>query len=320
MLIDHGDNPAPQINPDSHARRAADPERTARLLNYQPRLDSKSVDSVRDVAVDLLLRVRSTTLASDKFMTFTLFHYATYCLNTHGRFEPDLHLGEQYIRPYATRYANDASKSSALSALRRVRSGGVRPLKHSRTKASPPYAPNEWLELRRAAAQWPTTEATLLLTLTGAMGLRPPEVKNARADWVNINADGRVTMTVVSPDGTFRVVPALGKTAYILRRAVEQTDDYLFSGHLVNRNNCVNGLTSRLAKDFKVFEGFTAGRARNTYIAHLLQTNMPFSMVCAVCGIKPGVQLPTDLLPWMTSFTAEQIYDGFDDIRPVVPR
>ena len=264
------------------------------LVELQPRLDPTTVETVRNAVVTTLIRTAYVNDQVDRTRASILYRYAAHMHTVHGRFDPTTHLLEEHLIDYWVQACTDLaprSRDKALSVLRTIAS--ERPfadgLLMRRPPTSAPYSDQQWWAFRAATQRltdkhW-STEAQMLLDLSGEAGLRGAEISRVRGSH-QIRTAATVAVTVrtdSSPCG--RVIPVGGDVAARLNPHVGSTE-FLLRPHYRNRKNAVSSLVTRLALRDATFSDFRTAPARHRWIARLLTLPIAHVDVVYLAGLE----------------------------------
>lgn len=309
-LADYISSSAPPISlGDRETLRAAQPGRADLLLAYKPRSKHPAATELIELIVDLVLRLDFRSIGSDRMQMKIGFKYAVHCVTAYGEFDPARHLVEANIQRWAlTSTANQNTRSSHVSALRRLRRGKRYEPKFSRNVAQPPYTDSEWEPLEDLCVSEVSPDATTILALAGHLGLRPQEVTAATGNWVHVDGP-RTWLTVPDDDGVIRMVPAFGFTAEWLRRRAGVGPDYLLRPRRAKRSMLAE-VVSTLSRSHGEMTGFRVYYARHMFVANMLRERIPLRAIYSVAGLSPGSTLPGDLMAYVAEPSPEAIYQS----------
>lgn len=308
-----------------HLRREAlevQPERAQVLRARGAKIPVNVLREVREAVVGQIALTDFVSHAADQSNCSILYNYAAYVFTQDGHFDPDEHLTDRWIKHYLHDRRNElttTSQATIQSALRRIRAGspdkpGMK--KRGRKVAQKPYTQEEWARLRRRVRNLVDerlrTDITMLLDLTGEVGLRSTEVLQATGRWIE-SVDGVTVIRVPDANGEFRDVPAFGLVAHRLA-AHRHSHQYLFAPQVSDRRNAIAKIKQR-AKAHAGLQDLNAMRARNHWLAEIVTLPIPSTVVWAVAGLKPGTHTVGDILLCTRQPSPEDIVRHLSDIR-----
>lgn len=296
--------------PDTSRRRVeaakSDPERTAELNAFRPRIAYEVLREVRETVVGQILLVPYVSLSSDQTMCSILYVFAEHIFRLKGTFNPDLHLSDRHINHYLEdrrTELKDSSKATLRSTLKRIREGTPdkpRQKPIPRTKAQTPYTQDEWSTLRRKVRELLDVglkeDLTMLLDLTGEAGLRSSEAIRATGAWI-ASVDGTIVIRVPDSNGEFRDVPVFG---IVGERLYQHRDSkqWLLAPTLTSRKNVMTSLKAK-AEPHSGLQDVNPVRARNHWLADLVTRRVPSTVVWKVAGVKSGSHTVGDILRYV---------------------
>lgn len=238
-------------------------------------------------------------------------------------------LTEQNIADYAAFLdgRREKSSSTAVGRLRLLMRGGRRAGTGARKPVRPPHTLQEartfWETLDRIP-QARAFEGRVLWVLTFGCGLTAEEAHAATSDWLVQDEHGPA-LRVVYSNGEFRRVPILdGKTVRVLQHAAAEAEAvlaegaagrgrniarrsepqaWLLSPQMLVRQDVITNLRTALGRVDGFWPHFDASRARFCWLISMLESPLPFSVVCRMAGMSPGNKSVTDLLAYMRTYS-----------------
>lgn len=299
---------APPVTTGGGSLRAksmsAQPERAERLRNFRPKIALSILREIREAVAGQISLVPFVSIRSDNTMCSILYRFAEYVAIQTGHFDPDEHMSDRWIQHYLHDRQSElktSSQSTIRSALIKIRAGSPdkpRRRKIGRKVAQKPYTVGEWAALRRRVRELLDDtlreDLTMLLDLSGELGLRPTELIYATGQWIT-SVDGITVVRVPDKNGEYRDVPAFGLVGERLAE-YQQSKAWLFAPRLADRRNAVSRIKIRAAAQ-PGLDDVNPMRARNHWLAELATRRVPSTVVWAVAGLKPGTHTIGDILP-----------------------
>lgn len=297
--------------PDGDAER---PPRVAAVESLVPKgLSPWLLEQVRGPVLDLMANTPQGATPSHAYRQWYGYalHLAAWELARHGSLDLRRAFSDQRIEEFlADRFGsppNPGTSATIRSKLTRIRMANWPDLDRRREaiprpKLPPPYPPGRVATLRRRVGSLPAPladEWLILLALTLGAGLRAGEVDAARADAVDHQARGTVLKAPRSGGGV-REIPLPGWAGESLTRRASEIlpQECLFVPHGHGRGRIV-ALLKRIDRRFPTEERFNLGRARTTWLVHLLESDVSFAAVASVADLSPRGHAAAGLLAYV---------------------